>query len=45
MNPALKRLIEAEAQLTQAQQALDAAQAYRRACALRLSEIENEDER
>jgi len=45
MHPALKRLIEAEAQLTQAQQALDVAQAHRRACALRLSEIENEDER
>jgi hypothetical protein len=45
MHPALKRLIEANAELTKAQQALESAQDQRRACALQLSEIEDEAER
>lgn len=45
MHPALKRLIEADAQMVKAQKALEAAQDERRSCALQLSEIEDEDER
>lgn len=45
MHSALKRLIDAEAELKRAQAALDAAQVNRRRCALGLAEIEDEDER
>lgn len=45
MHPALKRLIDANTRLLQAQQALEAAQDHRRSCALQLSEIKGEDER
>ena len=45
MHPALKRLLEADAQMIEAQEALAAAQEKRRACALQLSQIEDEEER
>lgn len=45
MHPALKRLIDANAELNRAQAALEAAQDQRRQCALGLVEIEDDDER
>lgn len=45
MHSALKRLVEANAQLLQAQQTLETAQDHRRTCALQLSEIADENER
>lgn len=45
MHPALERLINANAALTQAKEALEAAQEHRRQCALGLAGIEDEGER
>lgn len=45
MHPALQRLINANAEFTRAEEALEAAQEHRRRCALGLAEIEDEDER